>query len=403
MIEREFVIHKIRPFMDKPIIKVLTGIRRCGKSVMLELIQNELILKGISKEQMLVYNFEDLELDYLLTAKALHTDVIAKMAKPVEKYYLFFDEIQEVESWERCINSLLSIQNIDIYITGSNAKLLSGELATYLSGRYVEISMHPFSFSEFLSLYGYDAKSPFVAQYFRDYIELGGFPFIKYFNEDKSAVSQYLKDIYASVLIKDVLKRNRFRDVELLERILLYVIAHIGESFSATSISKFFKSENRMVAPETILNQLRACEEAFLLHRVSRIDLVGKMILQTNEKFYISDHGLREAMYGHNQRDVGRVLENIVYMEMLRRGYTVHVGKIDDFEVDFVCEKANQRIYIQVAYLLASEDTIKREFGSLLKIQDNYPKYVLSMDTLDLSREGIVHQYLPQFLLEMNV
>ncbi|MBN2260766.1 MAG: ATP-binding protein [Clostridiales bacterium] len=399
MIKRELYMNKIRPFMDKQLVKVLTGIRRCGKSVMLKLIQDELKDQGAKENQFLDLNFEDMANLELTNAETLHKVVMNKSEENSELKYLFFDEIQEVKDWEKCINSLLSKGKFDIYITGSNAKLLSGELATYLSGRYIEIHIYPFSYREFLELYYKYDESKQVDDRFNRYIEIGGFPFISHFAEEPLAVSQYLKDIYNSVLIKDVMKRNQYRDVDLLERILLYVIAHIGETFSANSISKYFKSEGRRVAPETVLNQLTACEDAFLFHRLKRFDIAGKQILQFNEKFYIADHGLRQAIYGNNQRDVQRVLENIIYMEMLRRGYTIHVGRVGNMEVDFVCEREDQRIYLQIAYLLASDETIEREFGSLLAINDNYPKYVLTMDKFDMGRQGIIHRYIPDFLI----
>lgn len=400
MIQREMYMRKVRPFIDKDLIKVLTGIRRCGKSVMLELIQDELFTRGIKENQILILNFEDMANADLKDARKLHEAVMMNLKENPELRYLFFDEIQEVLEWERCINSLHSKKIFDIYLTGSNATLLSGELATFLAGRYVEIHIYPFSFEEFIELYESKEDPQPIESHFNNYIQFGGFPFIHHFIEEPDAISQYLKDIYSSVLIKDVMKRNQFRDVDLLERILLYVIAHVGETFSANSISKYFKSEGRKVAPETVMNQLRGCEEAFLFHRVPRIDLIGKQILQVNEKYYIADHGIRQAIYGNNQRDIGRILENIVYMEMLRRGYKVLVGRTGNLEVDFVCEKAGERIYLQVAYLLASDETVQREFGSLLAIEDNYPKYVLSMDRFDFGREGILHHYIPDFLLQ---
>lgn len=401
MIKRERYMEKVRPFMDKNIIKVLTGIRRSGKSVMLDLIQEELKSVGKKESQMLKINFEDMENIHLTKALSLHDAIIKAKDENPELIYLFLDEIQEVDEWEKCINSLLSKNLFDIYITGSNANLLSSEMATYVAGRYVEIHIYPFSFFEFIELYRLDSSVKSIESNFASYVMLGGFPFLQHFYENETAVAQYLKDIYSSVLIKDVMKRNQFRDVELLERILLYVIAHIGETFSANGISKYLKSEGRKVAPETVLNQLKGCEEAFLFHRVGRLDLVGKQILQVNEKYYVADHGIRQAVYGNNMRDIQRILENIVYMELLRRGYKVYVGRVDQKEVDFVCDKSGERLYIQVTYLLASDETIKREFDVLIDIDDNFPKFVLSMDRFDMSRKGIVHKYLPDFLLEL--
>jgi uncharacterized protein len=400
MIKRELYMRKIRPFMDKNIIKVLTGIRRSGKSVMLQLIQEELKNSGVKENETLTFNFEDMAYVDLTDAQKLNDLVMASILENPTIRYLFFDEIQEVQDWERCVNSLLSKGQFDIYITGSNARLLSGELATYLAGRYIEIHVFPFSFAEFIELYKHEVETKSIDSYFTMFLQFGGFPFIRHFFDEPAAISDYLKDIYNSVLIKDVMKRNQFRDLDLLERVLLYVIAHVGETFSANSISNYFKSEGRKVAPETVLNQLRGCEEAFLFHRVARMDLVGKQILQVNEKYYIADHGIRQAVYGNNQRDIQRILENIVYMELLRRGYKVYVGRMGNHEVDFVCEKTEQRIYIQVAYLLATEETVEREFGSLLAIEDNYPKYVISMDRFDFGRQGILHRNIPDFLLQ---
>lgn len=403
MIKRELYMNKLRPFMDQQLVKVITGIRRCGKSVMLQLIQEELKRQGVKEDQILAINFEDIANLELTEALKLHESVMAKADENPGLRYLFFDEIQEVEAWERCVNSLLSKGKFDIYITGSNANLLSGELATYLAGRYIEIHLFPFSFAEFIQLYEQEDGSKSVDEFFDQYLQKGGFPFLKHFSHESEAAFQYLKDLYNSVLIKDVMKRNQFRDVDLLERILLYVIAHVGETFSANAISKHFKSEGRKVAPETVLNQLRGCEEAFLFHRAPRIDLIGKQILQMNEKFYIADHGIRQAVYGNNKRDLQRILENLIYMEMQRRGYTVRVGRVGNQEVDFVCDKAGQRLYLQVSYLLASEETVERELGSLLAIEDNFPKYVLSMDRFDFSRKGILHRYIPDFLLSDEV
>ena len=400
MIKRDYYMSKISPFIGVNLIKVLTGIRRSGKSVMLKLIQNELYSRGVKESEIFEINFEDISSEIPKKAEDLHELILNKKKVNKSLKYLFLDEIQEVKDWEKCVNSLLSKDEFDIYITGSNARLLSSELATYLTGRYVEIHVYPFSFKEFVSLNVDTYGDNTLDDQFNRYILIGGFPFLSHFATDTEAVSLYLNDIYNSVLVKDVIKRNKIRNVDLLERVLHYVIAHVGESFSANSISKYFKSEGRKVAPETVMNLLKACEEAFLFHRVNRYDLVGKHILQVNEKFFLSDHGLRQALYGSNMRDIQRVLENIVYMELLRRGFKVAVGRVNQLEVDFVCEKAGQKKYIQVSYLLASEETIGREFGSLELIQDNYPKYVLSMDKINMSRSGIVHENIIDFLMK---
>lgn len=399
MIKRELYMKRIRPFIGSDLIKVMTGIRRCGKSVMLELIKQELIESGVNPIQFISINFEDLSYSHLQTAKSLH-DEITNRAKDIDgKVYLFFDEIQEVKDWEKCINSFRVSLDCDIYITGSNAKLLSGELATYLGGRYVEFVIYPFSFGEFIELYRPINPDVSIQQCFQKYLITGGMPYlanIRYANEPSK---QYLHDLFNSVQLKDIVKRNKIRDVDLLERIIAYVIANVGTTFSARSLTKFLKSEQRTVAPETILNYIKYCCDAYLFYQVKRVDLQGKQILSTNEKYYIADHGIREAVFGGNMRDINLILENIVYLELLRRGYKVTVGKTGEKEIDFVCDKRGDKLYVQVTYLLASEDTIKREFGAYDTIRDNFPKYVISLDEFDMSRNGIKHQNIRDFLL----
>lgn len=399
MIKRDLYLNKIKPFIDKEIIKVLTGIRRSGKSVMLKLLMNEILSQEVSKEQIIYLNFEDLKNRSLCSFDVLH-NYILKNSEKNKKTYLFLDEIQEVTSWEKCINSLRVQEDyqFDIYITGSNAKLLSGELATYLAGRYVEFIIYPFSFKEFLEAIS-QIKPLSKAQAFNEYIKFGGMPFLHNLNFQLEPSLQYLKDVYSSIILKDITQRNNIRDIDLLEKIITYVIMNIGNTFSATSISKFFKSENRKTSPETILNYIKVCEEAFLIYKVQRNDLIGKKILSVNEKYYIADHGIREAIFENNQRDINQILENIIYIEMLRRGYEVKIGKINDLEVDFICTKYDEKIYIQVTYLLASPETIEREFSVLELIKDNFPKYVVSMDQFDMSRNGIKHYNIIDFLL----
>lgn len=399
MIKRDLYLNKIKPFIDKEIIKVLTGIRRSGKSVMLKLLMNEILSQEVSKEQIIYLNFEDLKNRSLCSFDVLH-NYILKNSEKNKKTYLFLDKIQEVTSWEKCINSLRVQEDyqFDIYITGSNARLLSGELATYLAGRYVEFIIYPFSFKEFLEAIS-QIKPLSKAQAFNEYIKFGGMPFLHNLNFQLEPSLQYLKDVYSSIILKDITQRNNIRDIDLLEKIITYVIMNIGNTFSATSISKFFKSENRKTSPETILNYIKVCEEAFLIYKVQRNDLIGKKILSVNEKYYIADHGIREAIFENNQRDINQILENIIYIEMLRRGYEVKIGKINDLEVDFICTKYDEKIYIQVTYLLASPETIEREFSVLELIKDNFPKYVVSMDQFDMSRNGIKHYNIIDFLL----
>lgn len=399
MIKREIYMSRIRPFIGNDLIKVLTGIRRSGKSVMLELIKDELRASGEKDAQFICFNFEDMTNARLCTATALHEEIKNRIAEIDGKAYLFFDEIQEVDQWETCVASLRVEHDCDIYITGSNAKLLSGELATYLAGRYVEFIIYPFSFSEFLELYGQTVPGTTNQETFTKYLTFGGMPYLGVLRYEEEPCRQYLQDVYNSVELKDIVKRNSVRDVDLLERIIDYISVNVGMTFSASSISKYFKSENRVAATETILNYIKYCTDAFLFYRVQRQDLQGKKILTVNEKYYLADHGIREAVYGGNMRDINLILENIVFMELLRRGFKVTVGKAGEMEIDFVCEKRSDKLYIQVSYLLASEDTIVREFGAYDGIRDNFPKYVVSLDEFDLSRNGIKHMNIRDFLL----
>ena len=398
MIKRELYMNRIRPFIGNDLIKVITGIRRSGKSVMLDLIKKELIASGVSDNQFISFNFEDMRNIHLCTAEALHAEVGSRIDSISGKAYLFFDEIQEVEGWEKCVNSLRVAYDCDIYITGSNAKLLSGELATYLAGRYVEFTIYPFSLREFSKLYGMLFPEAGDREIFTQYLTDGGMPYLSNLGFMKQSSRQYLQDLFNSVVLKDIVKRNNIRDVDLLERIIAYVMANIGTTFSSTSVSKYLKSEGRSVAPETVLNYIRACEDAFLFYRVQRQDLQGKKILTVNEKYYMADHGIREAVYGNNMRDVNLIFENIIYMELLRRGYDITVGKVGEKEIDFIAKKENQIIYVQVAYLLASEETIEREFGVYKNVADNFPKYVVSYDDFDMSRDSIVHKNIRDFL-----
>lgn len=402
MIKREFYMARIRPFIDGDLIKVLTGIRRSGKSVMLELIKDELRVRGVTEEQLVAFNFEDMRNAQLCTAEALHDELVRRAASIKGKIYFFFDEIREVERWERCVNSLRVEMDCDIYITGSNAKLLSGELATYLAGRYVEFIIYPFSFSEFLALYHSVDPDADTRTCFNRYLTFGGMPYLANLRFDETACRQYLRDLFNSVELKDIVKRNNVRDVDMLERIIAYVTANIGTTFSSTAISKYLKNEGRRVSPETVLNYLKACSDAFLFYQVRRQDLQGKKILTINEKYYVADHGIREAVVGGNMRDINLVLENIVFMEALRRGYSVTVGKVGEREIDFVCERHGEKCYIQVTYLLAAEETVQREFGVYEHVQDNFPKYVVSLDEFDMSRNGVRHYNIRDFLLAEN-
>ena len=304
-----------------------------------------------------------------------------------------------MKDWEKCINSLRVSIDCDIYITGSNANLLSGELSTYLGGRYVEFIIYPFSFAEFLELNRSIGMDEPVGKCFQKYLSFGGMPYLANIRYEDAPSRLYLHDLYNSVQLKDIVKRNRIRDVDLLERIITYAMVNAGTAFSASSLSKFLKNERRTVAPETILNYIRYCCDAYLLYQVKREDLQGKQILATNEKYYIADHGIREAVFGGNMRDINFILENIVYLELLRRDYKVTVGRTGEREIDFVCDKRGEKLYVQVSYLLASEETVEREFGAYDRIRDNYPKYVVSLDEFDMSRNGLKHRNIRDFLL----
>lgn len=398
MIQRDLYMEQIRPFIDKDIIKVMTGIRRCGKSVMLKLIQDELISEGKDQKNMLFLNFESKLLPFHKTVNDTFDYIKDFILASKEKKYLFLDEIQDLDNWEDMINALMIDFDVDIYITGSNAKLLSSELTTYLSGRYIEIKIYPFSYNEVKLLMSSQNSNLTDSQIFYHYLQYGGMPFTYQNSINDDATLQYLEDVFDSIIIKDVTQRNNIRDIALFKKVLTYFIADIGHTYSATSIRKYLKSENRSTSTETLYNYIEYCKEACFLHLVSRMDLVGKKILQFQEKIYLVDHGFRESIYGNNLRDINQTLENIIYMELLRRGYDVHIGKFNQYEVDFVVSKTNQKCYIQVAYILADESNVEREFRSLELIKDNYPKYVITMDEIDQSRNGIKHMNIKDFL-----
>ena len=399
IIDRNSYIEKIKPFIDKDIIKVLVGVRRSGKSILLDLIKKHLMKNGINEKQLISYNFESYQTLHLRSDSDLYKEINNRIEQKGKKHYIFFDEIQEVANWEKIVNSLRVDFNVDIYLTGSNAQLLSGELATYLAGRYIEIPVYPFSYKEFSNLVQNINLHWNDEDKFTKYVLLGGMPFLGNLNFEEQPTIQYLEDIYRSVLLKDVIERNNIRDVDLLERILVYIISNIGRTFSAKNISDFFKSENRKVASETVYNYLNACENACLLYKVPRQDLVGKKILKIQEKIFIVDHGLRQAVYGNNQQNIDQILENIVFIELLRRDYKITIGKYKDKEIDFVAEKGNKREYYQVCYLLSSKNVIEREFSVLENIRDNFPKFVLSLDKFNFSRNGIDHINIKDFLL----
>ena len=403
MIDRISALEKVRPFIGTDVIKVITGIRRCGKSVFLEQIQNEIRRTKGADAQIVYISFEDEENGRFLAKGALHEHINTQLkSEPDRMHYIFLDEINDVEEWEKSVNSLRMRKNADIYITGSNSKLLSGELATYLTGRYVEIRMTPFSFAEYLTAIEGGGMSEDREKLFYRYLDCGGIPFLTKINYDAAASRDYLRDLYGAILLKDVVRRKNIRDVDLLDRIVRYVLNETGHSFSARSVSDFFKSEKRIVAPETILNYIAACEDAFLFTRVKRQDLVGKRILAVDEKYYVADLGIRRAVVGGKiARDIDISLENVVYAELRRRGYEVTVGRVGAKEVDFVCDRDGKRMFVQVAYLLSSDEVRNREYGALDAVKARGEKILLTMDRLDLSTDTVAHRYIPEWLLKV--
>ncbi len=406
MIKRELYLKKIRNFIDKPVIKVITGMRRSGKSMILKLISQELLERGILSQNIIYINFESLMFSDLTEFRALYNHVIEKSQTLTGKVYILLDEIQEVEHWEKAVNSFMVDLDCDIYITGSNANLLSSELATYIAGRYVEIKVYPLSFREYIDFAKIQNPQNILSneEYFEQYLQFGGLPGIHNFSYDKSNIYQYLSDIYSSILLKDVVAKNNIRDVELLERIILYIFDNIGNTFSAKNVSDFLKSQGRKLSRETVYNYLKALESAYIISSVQRYDVKGKALLETMEKFYLTDLGFRHAKLGYRPNDIAGYLENIIYLELIRRKYTVNIGKLGTKEIDFIGTLENEKLYIQVTYLLASPETVEREFSPLKKIEDNYPKYVLSMDNLgEYNIDGIVRKRIIDFLLEENL
>lgn len=399
MILRPTYIDAIIPFIDKPQIKIITGIRRSGKSVVLRLLKEELLQRGVQEEQIITINFESFAFVELTKAQNLYEFVKEKI-KHSHKYYLLLDEIQEVKEWEKAVNSFIVDFDVDIYLTGSNSHLLSSELATYLAGRYVEIPVFTLSYKEFLDFRKQYFKEENTANSFVQYLRFGGFPVIHTANYPDETAYKVVYDIYSSVILRDTVQRYKIRDIELLERVIKYAFDNIGNTFSGKNVADFFKSQQRKVDVNTVYNYLNALEGAFVLYRVPRYDIKGKEILKTQEKFYVSDVSIIYALMGYRDRMISGILENIVFLELKRRGYNVYIGKLDTTEIDFVAEKRNEKIYVQVAYKLENEQTANREFGNLLAINDQYPKYVVTMDEFWKDNiEGIKHLHITDFLL----
>ncbi|HOV12956.1 MAG TPA: ATP-binding protein [Spirochaetota bacterium] len=398
MISRDYYLQKIMPFIDKPLIKVITGMRRSSKSSIMKLLIDNLINNGILKDNIIYINMELLSNEKFSDIHLLNDYIMEYKKKSLANLYLFIDEIQEIVSWEKLVNSLLSDGNIDIIITGSNSKLLSGELSTFLTGRYIEFHIFPLSFSEFLTFRNIGEYSD---SDFYDFIKYGGLPGIHQIEFEFDFIIQYLSSVNDSIIFKDVVMRNNIRDSSLLEKLIIFIASNIGNIFSARSIADYLKKERRSLGIETIYNYIKYLETAFFINKVERYDILGKKLLETHEKYYLTDIGLRNAMLGFRENDINAYLENIVYLELKKRDYDIYIGKIDNYEIDFIAERNSEKIYIQVAYLLADENIREREYRPFYKIKDNYPKYILTMDkTPTTNTDGIIRKYLPDFLIE---
>ncbi len=398
MIKRELYLNQIERLIDKEPIKIITGVRRSGKTYLLKSIQKELKSRGIKEENIFMISFESMKYNKIENFKQLDECIINLTENITGKVYLLFDEIQNVENWEKSINAYRVDFDCDIYITGSNSEMLSGEMATLISGRYYQIKIYPFSFAEFIQ-YKKEIENKDTSDLdvlFKEYVEYGGMPPIQQVaTQDKYS---YLSDIYNTILLKDIIARHNIRNTNMLNRILDYVIMNIGKNFSAGNIAKYMKHERRNISKDTILDYLLYSKNACFILPARREDIKGKKVLQHNEKYFLVDHGFYQAKYGEIE-NIGSILENIVYIELLRRGYDVKIGIINEKEIDFVCHKDKEKIYIQVTYQLENDETIEREFSGLAKINDNFDKYVLSMDKLDFSGNGLKHRNIIDFLI----
>ena len=398
MIIRERYLTKIRPFYDQDLIKVIMGIRRCGKSVLLLQIIDELKEKGIPESQIIYINFENEDYNFIKNDIDLHNYIKEKIINE-EKYYLFFDEIQNIKDWEKAINSFKASKNVSIFITGSNSDLLSGELATHLAGRYVSFKLYPLTFSEVCKLKNLNEKKD-IEDAFDDYITWGGMP-QRFVLTDEMQTRTYLSDVYDSIVLKDIIARFGIKDIDLFNRIVEYIVTTPSKNFSAESLSKYFANkDNREVSKVTLYNYLEYMTKAMLINKADRYDIRGKRILSGKYKYYLTDLGIGQVKNIGKRQQLGAYLENIVYNELISRGYDVKVGNLEKGEVDFIAIRFKEKIYIQVAYILADDSVIDREFGVYKEIQDNYPKYVLTMDKHDFSQNGIIHKNVIDWLLQ---
>ena len=397
MIKRELYLNKIRPFIDSDLIKVIIGIRRCGKSVLMKQIISEIKEKHVDDAHIIYLNFEDLQFSFIENEMDLYRYIKDKI-QDEGKYYLLFDEIQNVNNFEKAINSFRATLNCSVFLTGSNGKLLSGELATHLSGRYVSFRIMPFSFKEMCKVKDI-SKDRVSEKDFMEYLNFGGMP-QRFLMETESQVKIYLRDLYDSIVLRDIVLRSKVSDVDILNRIVEYMVMNTSQTFSAKSISAYFESISRKVSMDTIYQYLEHITNSLIFNKVMRYDIRGKKILTRSDKFYLSDLGFAKINNTGFKTEIGALIENVVYNELINRGYEVYVGKTVKGEIDFIVMNDGEKSYYQALYLLADEKIIDREFGAYESVRDNFPKYVLSMDKLDFSRDGIVHKNILDFLLE---
>ncbi len=395
MINRPDYIAALRPFIDKPLVKILAGVRRCGKSTIFEMLKAELLQRGVPEQNIICKRYTEMDISENITAKQMYDELTAAMDGK-GRCYLLLDEIQEIDGWEKAVNSLLESADADIYVTGSNSKLMSSEISTYLTGRYVSIPVYTLSFKEYLDFKAGSTLSR--RELLEEYIRFGGFPIIALSEYDEQSAYQIVNGIYHTVVSRDIVKRHRINKQDLFDRVVKYIIENMGKTFSANSISNFLKSEHRKVSVESIYNYLRWLEQAFIIYPCERYDLQGKSILKTQEKYYLSDVSLKYALLGYNRKMLDGAMENIVFLELKRRGYDVYIGKNDTKEIDFVAVRRDERIYVQVCVQLPEGSD--REVGNLMEIKDHYPKYVVTLNDMDTGIEnGIRIVHLADFLL----
>lgn len=395
MILRPDYIEAVKPFMDAPLVKILTGVRRCGKSTIFEMIRQELLERGIPEDHIIMKKYTEMDIPDTITAKQMYDELVSRVEND-KRYYFLLDEIQEIKGWEKAVNSLLEGMNADIYVTGSNSKLMSSEISTYLTGRYISISVFTLSFREYLEFKKESTQS--YDKLLEEYIKFGGFPIIALGEYEQQSAYQIVDGIYHTVVSRDIVKRHRINKQDLFDRVVKYVIENMGKTFSASSISNFLKSENRKVSIESIYNYLRWLEQAFIIFPCERYDMQGKSVLKTQEKYYLADVSFRYALFGYNRKMLDGVMENIVYLELRRRGYDVYVGKNNTKEIDFIAIHKDEKIYVQVCVQIPENSN--REVGNLMEIRDHYPKYVVTLNEMDVGIEnGIRIVHLRDFLL----